>query len=160
MEGNFASGLANRIPGIGPYLQRYGEYLFQDYIPRLKMAMAKAAYERNVERYQGKLTDDQILAKTAEQSNAAFGELNYKMLGRNPTVQGARRLTLLAPGFFEARARFVGQALSPYGAEQRAALLRGGLIMYAGAAMLNKMLDDQYHLDKPFTVVYNGHEYS
>lgn len=159
-EGSGASGLINRLPGIGPYLQQYSEYLFQNYIPRLKMAMAQEALGRNRERYSGRLNEDQLMELTANQANAAFGELNYKMLGRSATAQDWMRLGLLAPDFLEARGRFVGQALSPYGREQLVALaLRGAAGMYVGARALNKLLDDDYHWDKPFSVVIKGREY-
>ncbi len=122
-----ASGLTERIPLVGGYLRRYNDYLFSDYIPRLKMAMAREALERNLKRYAGKMSEDQIYALTANQANAAFGELNYTMLGRNKTMQDVLRMALLAPDFLEARGRFVGQALKPYGREQAVALIAGAL---------------------------------
>ena len=161
-EGVHATGLVNRVPKVGPVLMKYQSYLFQDYIPRLKMAMAREALERNRKRYAGKLSDDQIQEMTANQANAAFGELNYKMMGRNKTMQDVFRLMALAPDFLEARARFVGQALKPYGKEQSTALIRGALGMYAGAVMLNMLLsdDNKGHWDKPFTVVIGDREYA
>jgi hypothetical protein len=122
------------------------------------MQLAKEAYARNVERYSGKLNNDEILSLTADQANAAFGELNYAKLGRNPTVQDALRLTFLAPDFLEARGRFVGQALKPYGKEQAAALIRGALGMYVAARIANKIFDDDWHWDKPFSLVVGDNE--
>ena len=99
------------------------------------MEMATRAYGRNKTRYGKKLTDDQIQFLTGQQANAAFGELNYDMMGRNKTFQDVMRLVLLAPDFLEARARFVGQAVKPYGHEQfMAAAVRGALGMYAEGA--------------------------
>ncbi|MEW6187860.1 MAG: hypothetical protein AB1585_19195, partial [Thermodesulfobacteriota bacterium] len=161
-DGLHASGLINKVPGIGHLSRRYGEYLFRDYIPRLKMRMAQEAVERNFKRYRGKLSDDQIYEITANQANAAFGELNYKMMGRfgrSKTTQDILRIMCLAPDFLEARARFVGQALKPYGREQGAALIRGALGMYLGARVVNYLLSDDPHWDKPFSVVIKGKEY-
>lgn len=158
-EGLKGPGLLKGIPGIGTVLNKYSNYLFNDYIPRLKVAMAKGAYERNTKRYGGDLSDDQIAHMSAAQSNSAFGDLNYKDLGRSPTTQDTFRLIALAPDFLEARSRFVGEALKPYGAEQRVALVRGALGMYVTARILNKVLDDDYHYDKPFGLVHNGKEY-
>ena len=115
-------GLISRIPGVGRLQNAFNDFLFKDYIPKLKMTMALEALERNQARYQGKLTDGQIAELTAHQANAAFGELNYKLMARSPTVQDALRLGFLAPDFLEARSKFVGQALKPYGKEQRVAL--------------------------------------
>jgi hypothetical protein len=163
-EGTAGGGLVGKIPGLGALQQWYTEMTFKDYIPRLKMAMAKDALERNQAGYakqiaSRKVTDDQIIALTARESNAAFGEQNYRMMGRSPTTQDFLRLALLAPDFLEARARFVGQALKPYGREQRIALALMGATLYTGARILNKTLDDDYHWDKPFSVFQGGREY-
>jgi len=159
-EGLYSSGLINRLPGIGTISQKYGSYLFENYIPRQKMQMALAALERNFERYRGKLTDRQIYEKTADQANAAFAEQNYQWIGRHPTVQDMLRIVLLAPDFLEARIRFVGQAISPYGIEQAAALIRGAAGMYLASRVFNQVLDNDPHWDKPFEVVVNGKAYS
>lgn len=165
-EGMSGGGLVGKIPGLGALQQWYTEMTFKDYIPRLKMAMAKDALERNRTGYakqiaSGKITDDQIVALTARESNAAFGEQNYRMMGRSPTTQDFLRLSLLAPDFLEARARFVGQALKPYGREQRIALALMGATLYTGARILNKALDDDYHWSPKhaFSVFQNGKEY-
>jgi hypothetical protein len=157
-----ASGLTERIPLVGGYLRRYNDYLFSDYIPRLKMAMAREALERNLKRYAGKISEDQIYALTANQANAAFGELNYTMLGRNRTMQDVLRMALLAPDFLEARGRFVGQALKPYGREQAVALIVGALGLYVAARLLNEMLTGhpRWEGENAFVVVYKGRSYT
>lgn len=163
-EGLTGGGLVGKIPGLGRLQQWYTDMTFREYIPKLKMTMALDALQRNRAAYAkdirtGKVTDDQILALTARQSNAAFGEQNYRMMGRNPSVQDFLRLALLAPDFLEARFRFVGQALRPYGREQRIALGLMAATLYTTCRMMNKMLDDEYHWDKPFSVFYKGREY-
>lgn len=160
-EGLHGTGLVNKIPVLGPILDRYGHYLFQDYIPRLKMAMGEAALQRNIERYSGKYNMDQILELTANQANGAFGELNYKFMGRNPTTQDVFRLIGLAPDFLEARARFVGQSFKPGGKEQAYALLRAAIGLYLVPAMFNSMFsnDKRPHWNKPFTFIIGDKEY-
>jgi len=161
-EGLQPTGLAQKVPGIGRVTLAYGEYLFQDLIPRFKMKLFIEAYERNTERYGKKYTDDQIAEITANQSNAAFGELNYKAMGRNPTMQDAFRLMALAPDFLEARLRFAGQALKPGGKEQATALLRAIIGMY-GVAVIGNMLfsdDRKPHWDKPFTAIIGKTSYA
>lgn len=138
------------VPVLGDVSHAYQNYLFHDYIPRIKMTMALHALDRNTKRYQGKLSHDQILELTANQANAAFGELNYRMMGRNKTIQDIFRLTALAPDFLEARAKFVGQALKPFGQEQRSALLRGAAVMYVGARILNAVMNNgETYADDP-----------
>jgi hypothetical protein len=159
-EGLASGGLITKIPGIGPVYHAYIEYLFKDYLPRLKMAMGLNALERNTKLYGGTLNADQLAALTARHSNAAFGGLNYKMLGRNKTLQDVLRLGFMAPDFTEARARFAGQAAKPYGREQLVALIGGALVLYTIGRILNQMLDNDPHWDKPFTLVHDGKEYS
>ncbi|MGC1687297.1 MAG: hypothetical protein WA734_16850, partial [Candidatus Acidiferrales bacterium] len=159
-EGVGGTGLIKYTPFIGPKLADYQQYLFGDYIPRLKMKMGMAALERNRERYP-ELSETQLNELTAAQANAAFGELNYKMLGRNPTFQDVMRVVLLAPDFLEARARFAGQAVKPYGKEQAVALIRIGGILYGGARVMNMLFNDgDPKWDKPFSVVVGKHEFS
>lgn len=158
-----AGGLLEKIPVVGPKVfARINEYLFQEYIPRLKMSMALDALERNRARFKDKLTDDQILELTSNQANAAFGELNYTMLARNPHFQDLLRLTLLAPDFLEARGRFMSQALTKTGTEQRVALGLQALTMYVGARLLNQAVsgDPHWEPERMFAVHYKGKDYS
>lgn len=165
-EGVSGSSLTRHLPWAGERLQAYQSWLFEDYIPRLKMAMGLHALGRNRARFgdgkPGQLSEEQIYKMTADQMNAAFGEQNYEMMGRSKTMQDALRLVLLAPDFLEARSRFVAQALTKYGSEQRNALLLGAATMYITARIMNKILDDEYHfeLKNAFNIVHNGRSYS
>jgi GGDEF domain-containing protein/2'-5' RNA ligase len=158
-EGLASGGLVTKIPVVGPAYHAYIDYLFKDYLPRVKMEMALNALERNTRLYGEKLSGDQLAALTARQANAAFGGLNYKMLGRNKTLQDVMRLSFMAPDFTEARARFAGQAAKPYGREQLTALVGGALAFYTAGRILNQMVDDDPHWDKPFSLVHGGKEY-
>jgi hypothetical protein len=161
-EGLQPTGLARKLPGIGRLTTAYGEYLFQDLIPRFKMKLFKAAYERNIRRYQGIYTDDQIAEISANQSNAAFGELNYKAMARHPAMQDTFRLLSLAPDFLEARLRFFGQSIRPGGREQAIALLRATIALYGAGVIGNMLFADHHdpHWNKPFTLVIHGKDYS
>ena len=158
-EGLTSGPWINKLPFVGnKILKPYTEWLFQEYIPRLKITMAHDALERNRARYPG-ATEDQLLELTARQANAAFGGQNLRYLGRNPTYQDVLRTFLLAPDFLESRARFVGQALKPFGREQLLALGLLAATQYILARLINKNVDGEYHWDKPFKVVYRGKEY-
>lgn len=166
-EGLTTGGLFHRIPGVGNQLIRYQEWLFQNYIPKLKAAMYEHAVERAEGYYKkeltsGKFTRDQLLENAAKQANSAFGEQNYKYIGRNPTLQDALRIALLAPDFLEARLKFAGQALRPYGKEQSMALIRGALMMGVTAQTINMMIGDEKkpHWDRPFSIIIGGREYA
>lgn len=164
----FGEGLlgGGKVTEIVPYAEKYGRYLFNNYIPRLKMSMGRQAYLNNVERYGKKLSDDQISELSASQANAAFGELNYEWMGRNKTVQDVLKIIAFAPDFLESRLRFVGQALSPKGKEQFNALLRmAGTYWFAsriGNHLLHKdePFQESLHMEYPFGILYNDHVYS
>jgi hypothetical protein len=86
----------------------------------------------------GKITIPQMRQIAAREANAAFGGQNLERMGRNKTLQDLVRLGALAPDFTEARGRFAGQALRPYGREQLMALgLRLGVMQYLGVRLLN-----------------------
>jgi len=159
-EGVYSSGLVSKIPIIGRQMQAYGNYLFQGWIPNLKMEMAKQAYERNTKRYADKLNKDQIMELTAKEANAAFGELNYEMMGRNKTIQDMFRLVALAPDFLEARAKFVGQAFKPYGREQAAALVRLAAYMTVAAQATNYLVNGETDWTQPFSIKIDGKYYT
>ena len=162
-----SGSLFRHVPVLGEYLQAWNETLFKEFIPRMKMTMAEHALERNRKVYAkdlaaGRMTEDSLHALTANESNAAFGHLNYEMLGRSKTTQDLLRLTFLAPDFLEARGRFAAQAFTQYGAEQRVALALGAAILYVAARILNKTINDEYHLEpeNAFSLVINGRSYS
>jgi hypothetical protein len=159
-EGSTSGSLVRKIPVLGTIAQRYSEFLFRNFIPTLKMTMGLHALERNRARYP-KMGEPDLNALTAREANAAFGEMNYRLMGRNPTFQDLLRLTLLAPDFLEARARFVAQAFKPYGQEQATALMLGAVALYILARIVNYFLNDDHnmHFGMPFSVVYKGEEY-
>jgi hypothetical protein len=163
-EGLFGQSLIRQVPILGKVAEDYHNWLFRDFIPRIKMTMALKALERNRERYPG-MSEEQLYHKTAMQANSAFGGLNYTLLERSKTAQDMARLIMLAPDFLEARGRFAAEALSKGGRfggnEQRTALLLGALTMYTAARVLNKLTDDQYHfeLENAFSWVHNGQAY-
>lgn len=166
-EGNAGSLLA-KFPVIGPLLEANHTWLFKEFIPREKMSMALHALERNRKAYakdlaSGKMTEDDLGYLTAKQANAAFGGLNYEMLGRSKTMQDVMRLALLAPDFLEARGRFAGQAFNPkYGREQQVALAFGAAALYTMARVLNNALTGDPHWEKEnaLSLVLGGRSYS
>ena len=126
----------------------------------------------------GRRTVDDIYHMTANQANAAFGELNQITLERSKTMQDALRLIFLAPDFLEARGRFALQALRKGGGdprtldywkkggpitnnEQRMALAFGAMGLWGFARIANLMINGQMHNEPEnlFSVVYKGRSY-
>lgn len=170
-EGLFSAkalrGITEFVPGVNKamdQMQSFSRWQFEDYIPRLKMSMAKDAFERNVKRYPN-LSEEQVAELSAKQSNAAFGNLNttFDAIPRTKTFKTLLRLATFAPDFLESRMRFVGQAFTKYGGEQRTALVRGALVMYAASRIANAVLnqgDAKWDPEHAFSVVVNGRSYS
>jgi hypothetical protein len=107
------------------------------------------------------MNPDKLQEMTASQANAAFGELPYRYWGRNPTLQDALRTFLLAPDFLEARARFVGGALKPFGREQMMALGALAATQYITARIANQVMNKDAHweLKNAFKIVIGNHAY-
>ncbi len=165
------SGLFNKIPLLGDLSAKMTDWMFKDYIPAIMMKVGLKTLESNRKRYGAKLTPDQIAELTAMQMNAAGGLLNYRLrgaegnmwgkLGADKTWMDLQRMALMAPQFLESRARVLGQALKPYGHEQRKMLIIQAGLLYVGARILNQLLDEDPHWhDNPFSVVHNGRAYS
>lgn len=168
-EGVGANRVFSKIPIVGEWANNWSDFLFHEYIPKLKLKTYNAILERNKARYaddlrSGAASLDDVEYLSAQQTNAAYGHLNYADIGRDPTVQHIARALLLAPDFLEARTRFTGQALKgligPQGREQLAAIATLAATFYVGARILNKLGDDNYHWDEPFGVVHGGRTYT
>jgi hypothetical protein len=165
-EGLFGRSLSRAIPGLSEVMNDYHKWLFQDFIPRTKMTMALEALGRNEKRFKKELISkkmslDEVDHLTANQANAAFGELNYIMLERSKTMQDLSRLIMLAPDFLEARGRFAAQAFTKHGTEQRMALLLGAATLWTFARVGNMMLNNQMHNEPEnlFSIVHGNKAY-
>ncbi len=172
-EGVASSGIAQKIPLLGTWSKAYGEYLFGDYIPRLKLATFQNALQRakspltqtGRDLKAGKITEEQVAARVGDAVNNAYGELNQWFLGkngRNPVFQRILRVALLAPDFGEARLRFVGKALTKHGTEERLALLTMATTMYVVARAGNMLSHGDPEMDwrHAFAVKVGNHWWS
>jgi hypothetical protein len=147
------------------------DWLFHRYIPGLKLKTVRHIYERNTKRYApelkaGTVNIDQIKILSAQQTNAAYGHQNYALLGpngRNPTLQHILQVAFLAPDFFEARARFTGQAakgiFSKTGVEQLNAFLLLGAVLTTIAQLTNMLLNGEPDWEHPFEIKYRNRYY-
>jgi hypothetical protein len=161
---DFAEGLSGAglkdVPLIGPIVHGYNDHLFKEKIPALKMTTYRNLLERNTATYGDEYSPEKIRFITAKEVNTAFGGLNYKLLGRNKTLQDALRLVAIAPDFAESRAKYVGQAVRPQGRQQLLHYLFGGLVIFALAQTLNELVDHKMHPETPFGVHIKGKVYT
>lgn len=147
----------------------YQDYLFHSYIPRLKYTTFEKIFARNSKRYakelkSGEVNEDDIGMLSAQQTNAAYGHLNYALLDRNPTFQHLMQLGLLAPDFLEARGRFVGQAVkavsSKQGNEQLKAIAVLALAQMGIAYTLAKLTGGHWDKDHPFEMSVGNRKFT
>jgi hypothetical protein len=170
MDGFKTTGLLSHVPGLGRATDAYSRYLFHDYIPGLKMKTYEAILERNKSVFakdlaSGAVSLEDVKVTSAEQTNAAYGHLNYADLGRNPTISHIARALLLAPDFFEARARFAGQAVKgavggKVGREQILALGFLALAQATGAYTFAKLSGGEWDKKHPFEFTRHGKRYT
>ena len=163
-EGLVAGGLWDKAPVIGKKARAYKDYLFQDYLPRLKVKTGLKVLEANEKRYAGKYTQAQIDRLTAAQMNDAFGGQNYIMLGRNKTFQDVMRLLLFSPDFTESRARFILGAAKPGNRAKLTALAWGAaqlvLYTYVGAKVIKAITGMDVEWAPPFGIRVGKYEFS
>lgn len=174
-ERSFTSRALGKLGAPGRFVAQeiidgYQDYLFKSYIPRLKYTTYEAILKRNSKRYKnelasGEVTTGDIKLLSAEQTNAAYGHLNYALLDRNPTLQHLFQLGALAPDFLEARARFAGQAVkglggSKVGSEQLKAVVVLALVQAGIAYTLASLLGGEWDKDHPFEMRYKGRIYT
>lgn len=146
-EGIIGTGLVHKVPILGPWSKAYGEWLFGDYIPALKLRTYQNALSRNMRWYakdiaRGKLTADQVAARVGDSVNNAYGELNHLFLGRygrDPRFQRLLRAIFLAPDFGEARLRFASKVFTKYGGEERLAIGTMFIALYLAARIGNTL---------------------
>lgn len=162
--------LLNRAPGVGAHFKAYQDYLFKVKIPWLKINTMEKILERNLKLFDkeikaGEVTISDVKYLSATQTNAAYGNLNYALLGRNPTTQHVLQMLLLAPDFLEARARFAGQAIKgllggKVGREQTIAIATLAGVMSTTAAITAQLTGGDWDWKEPFSVRYGNRKYS
>lgn len=173
-KGGFVSQIGRKFGGkagqtVSDVIDGYQDYLFHQYIPGLKFKTYEAIRGRNMARYadelkKGEVTEEDVKLLSAEQSNAAYGHLNYALLDRSPLMQHVMQLGLLAPDFLEARSRFVGQAAkgligSKTGREQLKAIAVLAAVQAGVSYAMSKLMGDEWDPKHPFEVSHNGRTY-
>jgi GGDEF domain-containing protein/2'-5' RNA ligase len=139
-------GLLHGFPGlsnVADLVNRQADWMFEHYIPSLKMDTFRRWFAGNVKKYP-ELTRDQVAEVTGKAVDARYGNINHALdqMPRNKTAQAVSRLAFFAPDFLEARARTVLGAFGKYGGQQRQALARGLLMLYVAPRIVNAALNN------------------
>ncbi len=166
-KGQFAAQMARKFGGpagrkVADVLDGYQDYLFEHYIPGLKFKTYEHMLPRNMKLYAkelkaGEVTEGDIKMLSAQQSNAAYGKLNFALLDRSPTLQHILQGVLIAPDFLEARGKFVSQAAKSFlgskaGQEQLRAIAVMTMTQAGLAYVITKGIGGEWDPKKPFDV--------
>lgn len=147
----------------------YQQYVFGSYIPRLKYSTYESILSRNLGRFKdelakGEVSEADVKLLSGQQTNAAYGHLNYALLDRDPTFQHFLQLGLLAPDFLEARGRFVAQAAkaisSKQGSEQLKAIAILAAVQATSAYTMAQLTGGEWDGSHPFEFVLNNRRYT
>lgn len=148
------SSLIHKIPGIGKFLASAEEKLFggNGYIDRLK-ADSFDKVTSQLSRRHPNWTQDQVQFSSSKIVDAAFGGLNWKMLGTSTNGVDALRLIFLAPDFTGSQVLFAKYGLQPGGSVVGQSLARIALYNFGVARVLNMLTTGKPHMEHPFSVV-------
>jgi GGDEF domain-containing protein len=156
-----AEGSATNIPlihklplGVGKFLANNEERLFGGggYIDRLKADAFEKVVDQVSKRHPN-WTTDQVHFASSKLVDAAFGGLNWKMLGMSMNGVDALRLIALAPDFSGSQILFAKYGLEPGGSVVGQSLARIALYNFGVARVLNMLISGKPHFEHPFGVV-------
>jgi hypothetical protein len=147
---------------VADWIDGYSHYLFENYIPNMKLKAYQMALERNMKLFEkelasGEVNERQVKMMSAYQANEYAGHQNLTVMGRSPTFQHLASIFLGAPDFLEAQARFQGHALLGLtGSKANREFLRAAALqaitMFIGARIINYAINQELDLDHPFEI--------
>jgi hypothetical protein len=147
-------GLLSKVPVFGKAMENIEQKLFgaNGYIDRLKGAAFEKVSKQLGERNKN-WSPDQVDFAASKIVDAAFGGLNWKMLGTSMNTRDALRLFLLAPDFTGSQVAFAKYGFQPGGSVIAQSLGRIALYNFAAAQALNLLVNGKIHPEHPFAVV-------
>ena len=89
------SGLVSKIPVLGPISDEMHSFLFDRYIPALKISGFRKMFDKYAQIHSD-WTDDAVAHAAAEHVNNAFGGQNWREMGRSATTQDWFHILALA----------------------------------------------------------------
>ena len=98
------ANLIERIPVLGHVAHVTANFVFHQLQPGFMMQVGRASYARNKARFP-ELSEQELLRKSARETNEFYGNLGSQGFLKSKTMQDAAKLLLFAPGFAEGRFR-------------------------------------------------------
>lgn len=149
------SALLEKIPGAKQVQSGLDHFLFDKYVPGLKVR----GYRRLVEKYAKKYPDwtpDKVAQTAAADTNERFGGINYKQLGRSAATQNWMKLVSLAPDWLESEVRAMARPFGSEGKVARADMLKATVGLWGAARIMNYLTTGSFHNEAPFGVAVKG----
>jgi hypothetical protein len=182
VHGSGQSKLISKIPVVRDIQDHLQHFLFDKYIPGLKVRAYKSLFERyrnaieNDPNFKGEtetptgrlaellkerpdLKNSKVRAAArlaAEDTNERFGGLNYKQFGRAAGSQDFLRLATLAPDWLESELRFMKRVFTGggEGSVARSDFVRMTVGLWGAARVLNLLTTGKPHMEAPFGVAH------
>jgi hypothetical protein len=156
-EGQMAghSHTIGKIPGLGKMQAWMNDFLFQKYIPSLKIRAYRSLFERYKDVYKD-WSPEKAAQVAARDTNQRFGGINYKQMGRSVATQDLFRVVALAPDWLESEIRSFASMFGEGGKIPRQDFTRMAIGMWAAARVLNYVISGQGHYEAPFGVAWRG----
>lgn len=153
------SAIINRVPGLREMQNHLQDFLFDKYIPGLKVRAYRSLFERYRD-LNPEWSKEKVATVAAAHANEVFGGINYAQLGRSLSTQDVMRVSMLAPDWLESEMRFLKRAVTPGGEGQiaRRDLARIAVLTFAAARVLNLATTGKLHLEAPFGVAIPGQQ--
>lgn len=151
------SKLLGKAPGLRQLQSKLQTFLFDRYIPSLKLRSFRSLFDRYKEAYP-EWTKDKAAEVAASDTNERFGGISYKRMGRSAGTMDAARLLALAPDWLESEVRFMARMFGDEGKLARRDVAKMSLYMWGAARVLNYLTTGQAHNEAPFGVAYRDDE--
>lgn len=147
------SKIIEKIPGASQYQAWLENFLFDQYIPSLKVRAGKSLVAKYAKAYPN-WSEGKVLEQAAKDTNERFGGINYKLEGRKVVSQDLLRLVALAPDWLESELRFMSRTFGEEGKVARADVTKMAIGLYGVARVLNYLTTGHPHNEAPFGVAY------
>jgi RimJ/RimL family protein N-acetyltransferase len=152
------SKLISKIPGLAQIQDWQQRFLFDRYIPSLKLRAFENLYNRYQKAYPDWAADKAANVAAADTANR-FGGIPYKRMGRAAGTMDATRLIALAPDWLESEIRFMGSLFGEGGKITRRDTAKMALALWGAARVLNALVDNgNMHNEAPFGVAHKDED--
>lgn len=149
------SALISKIPGAKQVQTGLDHFLFDKYVPGLKVRAYRRLVAKYAEAYP-EWTEDKVAQVAAADTNERFGGINYKQLGRSAATQNWMKLVSLAPDWLESEVRAMARPFGAEGKVARADMLKATVGLWGAARVMNYLTTGSFHNEAPFGVAVKG----